>query len=188
MLRRRSTVAAAEPESDTLEAVGKGRPTPKRADARKTRRAPAPKTRKEAAKLQRDKAREQRTLQRQGLRTGDTRHLPARDAGPGKLLARNVVDSHFTYGQVFFGLIFTAFVVGLTPNSIVREVSNIAALGSFVLMITDGLRNGRMAKRLVEIRFDAAEARGITLYALTRSMLPRWARRPPPQVKRGAAI
>jgi hypothetical protein len=188
MLRRRSTTVEAEPEPDPHAGLGKGRPTPKRADARKQRRIQVPKTRKEAAKLQREKAAEQRRLQRQGLRTGDARHLPARDAGPGKRLARDVVDSHFTYGQVFFGLIFTAFAVGLVPNTLVREIANFAALASFVLMITDGLRNGRMARRLVTTRYGDDEARGITIYALTRSMLPRWARRPPPQVKRGATI
>jgi hypothetical protein len=186
MLRRRSSTAeaAAEPEPEVREG-SKGRPTPKRSDARRQRRTAAPKTRKEAAALQREKAREQRRMQRQGLRTGDPRRLPARDAGPAKQLARDVVDSHFTYGQVFFGLIFVAFLVGLVPNETIREVANFAALASLVLMLTDGLRNGRMAKRLVTVRWGEDEARGVTFYAVTRSMLPRWARRPPPQVKRG---
>jgi hypothetical protein len=55
-------------------------------------------------------------------------------------------------------------------------------------MLTDGLRNGRMAKRLATARYGEDDARGVTFYALTRSMLPRWARRPPPQVKRGAEL
>jgi hypothetical protein len=187
MLRRRSSTAEAEPEPE-VRVGGKGRPTPKRADARKQRITAAPKTRKEAAALQREKAREQRRMQRQGLRTGDPRRLPARDAGPAKQLARDVVDSHFTYGQVFFGLIFLAFALGLIPDPRVREIANFAALASLVLMLTDGLRNGRMAKRLATARYGEDDARGVTFYALTRSMLPRWARRPPPQVKRGAEL
>jgi hypothetical protein len=187
MLRRRSSTVETEPEPEAR-AGSKGRPTPKRADARKQRLTAAPKTRKEAAALQREKAREQRRQQRTGLRTGDPRRLPARDAGPAKQLARDVVDSHFTYGQVFFGLIFAAFAVGLLPNNTVREIANFAALASLVLMITDGLRNGRTAKRLVTLRYGEGEAPGITFYALTRSMLPRWARRPPPHVKRGETL
>jgi hypothetical protein len=188
MLRRRSTTVEEEPEPDPHAGLGKGRPTPKRADARKQRRAPVPKTRKEAAKQQREKAAEQRRLQREGLRTGDARHLPARDAGPGKRLARDVVDSHFTYGQVFFGLILVALVLGLIPVVLVREIANFAGLAGLVLVITDGVRNGRTAKRLVAMRLGDDEARGITMYAMTRSMLPRRFRRPPPLVKRGATI
>ena len=147
----------------------------------KHRRTAAPKTRKEAAALQREKAREQRRLAREGLLTGDARRLPARDAGPAKQLARDIVDSHFTYGQVFFGLIVFALILGLVPSSVVREIANFASLAGVVLIISDGVRNGRMAKRMVTAQYGDDEARGITFYAVSRSMLPRRFRRPPPQ-------
>jgi hypothetical protein len=188
MLRRRSTTEEPPVDTETPSLAGKGRPTPKRADARKQRRSAAPKTRKEAAAFQREKAREQRRVQKQAVRTGDERHLPARDAGPEKRLARDLVDSHFTFGQVFFGVIFLAFALSLAHGTTLREVCNAAALASFALMLVDGVRNGQTAKRLVEQAHGDGSERGIQLYALTRSMLPRWARRPPPRVKRGAAI
>src|SRR3954469_21934818 len=94
---------------ETPAPAGKGRPTPKRSDARKRRRLATPTNRKEAAKLRRERLREQRSMQRQALQTGDERHLPARDAGPAKKLARDYVDGRFTMGQVFFGMIILVF-------------------------------------------------------------------------------
>src|SRR3954463_8855884 len=96
-------VTDTRPESE--QPAGKGRPTPKRRDAQKRRRGPVPTNKKEAAAQQRARARESRMLQRQALLSGDERHLPARDAGPAKRLARDVVDSRFTLGQIFFGII-----------------------------------------------------------------------------------
>src|SRR5580704_17148358 len=105
--RRGSTAEAADEDVDDDSVdLGKGRPTPKRADARKARRNAAPHTKKEAAAQQRDRNRSERAKARQALVTGDERHLPARDAGPERRLARDIVDSRFTIGQVFFGLIF----------------------------------------------------------------------------------
>src|SRR4051812_34754961 len=97
--------------------IGKGRPTPKRRDARKRRRMGTPASRKEAAALRRERLREQRSLQRRALQTGDERPLRARDAGPAKKLARDYVDERFTMGQIFFGLILLVFVLGVIPNA-----------------------------------------------------------------------
>ena len=99
------------PLADEGKPAGKGRPTPKRADARKKRRAATPTNRKEAAALRRERLREQRMAQRQALITGDERHLPARDAGPAKRMARDIVDSRFSVGQVFFGLVLAGILV-----------------------------------------------------------------------------
>jgi hypothetical protein len=187
ILGRRSTSpseSAASSDEPELP-VGKGRPTPKRADARKARRGAAPTDRKAAAAAQRDKGREQRRLARQALLTGDERHLPPRDAGPERRLARDIVDSRFTYGQVFFIVIFGAFALSLIQNKLLGFVANIGALLSLTLMVVDGARNGRRAKVAVMEKFGAAEGRGISSYAFMRSFLPRRFRRPPPKVKRG---
>lgn len=167
---------------------GKGRPTPKRSEARKARRNATPKNRKESAATSREQGREQRRLARQALLTGDERHLPARDAGPQRRLARDVVDSRFTYGQVFFALIFAVFALSLVNNALIRSVANIVALISLTVMALDGARNGRRAKRAVAERYGEAEARGISSYAFMRALLPRRFRRPPPKVARGDRI
>jgi hypothetical protein len=189
ILRRRSATAevVAEPEAEAAP-TGKGRPTPKRSEARAQRRAPVPKTRKEAAALQRDKAREQRRLQRLALQTGDEAHLPPRDAGPAKRLARDYIDSHFAPGQFFFGLIFIALLSSFVPNHVVAEVVNFGSLTLFTLMLLIGIRNARSAKQLVEATYGDKDSTGITMYALTRGMSPRWVRRPKPKVQRGESV
>jgi hypothetical protein len=190
ILRRRSATAevVADPEAEPAAPTGKGRPTPKRSDARAQRRAPVPKTRKEAAKLQREKAAAVRRQQRLALQTGDEAHLPPRDAGPAKRLARDYIDSHFAPGQFFFGLIFIALLSSFVPNPIVATVVNVGSLSLFALMLLIGIRNARSAKQLVEATYGAKDAAGITMYALTRGMSPRWVRRPKPKVARGESL
>ena len=159
--------------------AGKGRPTPKRRDARKRRRMATPKSRKEAAALRRERLREQRALQRQALQSGDERHLPARDAGPAKKLARDYVDGRFTLGQIFFGMIIIVFALALVPNMRVRAASNLLMLLLFFGVVVDSVRMGRRAKRAVQEKYGAKDAIGILPYAMLRSMQPRRMRRPP---------
>jgi Protein of unknown function (DUF3043) len=191
ILSRRPGTTAATPDATTDSeppTVGKGRPTPKRSDARKTRRGPAPTNRKEAAAAQRERNRAQRRTTRQALVTGDERNLPPRDAGPERRLARDVVDSRFTLGQVLFLLIFADFVLSLVHVQTINFIADVAALLSLTAMTVDGARNGRRAKLAVIEKFGMDEARGISSYAFMRSLLPRRFRRPPPKVKRGEPV
>jgi len=188
--------AVSEPSSG----AGKGRPTPKRRDAQKRRRQAVPGNPKEAAKLRRERVREERALQRKALLSGDEKHLPLRDAGPAKRLARDLVDSRFTVGQVFFGLILAVlFASFVTPHpkpkhvggKLVQQANTLGALVtvlSIVILIavfTDSIRVGRKARRAVEERYGAKQSLGITGYAAMRAMQPRRLRRPPPALKRG---
>lgn len=165
--------------------VGKGRPTPKRSDARSARRGATPRNAKEASELRRQRQRSERQVTRQALLSGDEKNLPARDAGPERRLARDVVDSRFTYGQVFFGLIFVTFAIALAPGTIAKEFGNFGALISLTVMVIDGARNGRKAKTAVAEKYGANNAVGISSYAFMRALLPRRFRRPPPKVGRG---
>lgn len=181
-------VSEAPPRDDEDHPTGKGRPTPKRSEARKSRRVATPTNRKEAAALRRQRVREQRAVQRQALLTGDERNLPPKDAGPAKRLARDVVDSRFTLGQVFFGLIFGVLVLSFIPSLAVRAAANVLMLVTFGAVIVDSARAGRAARRAVESKYGAKGAVGITSYALMRALQPRRMRRPPARVKRGDAV
>jgi hypothetical protein len=167
--------------------AGKGRPTPKRSAARKARRNATPQNRKEAAALQRERNRGERHLARQAMITGDERHLPARDAGPERRLARDIVDSRFTYGQVFFALIFVTFFIAIINNPLTHIVGNFGALISLTVMVLDGARNGRKARLAVAEKYGMSAARGISSYAFMRALLPKRFRRPPAKVARGGA-
>src|SRR5947209_19126917 len=154
-------IAVTETGSDAApgseQPAGKGRPTPKRRDAQKRRRGPVPANKKEAAAQRREKARESRQLQRQALLSGDERHLPARDAGPAKRLARDVVDSRFTLGQIFFGLILVVLAASLTIparyKTTLAAVNALSFLTVFVVFL-DSLRIGRRAKQMVTTAYD----------------------------------
>ena len=183
-------VAVTEVESGG-QGAGKGRPTPKRRDAQKRRRGAVPANKKEAAAARRTRLREERMLQRQALLSGDERHLPARDAGPAKRLARDVVDSRFTVGQVFFGLILVVFAASfVVPRGYKTTLAAVNALSflAVIVVFLDSVRVGRMAKRMVEAAYDAKSAYGVTTYAAIRAMQPRRLRRPPPKVKRGQEV
>lgn len=192
MILGRRTTDDASQVAEVVEApaqpVGKGRPTPKRSDARKSRRNRTPANRKEAAAIQRERSREARQLARQALITGDEKHLPPRDAGPERRLARDVVDARFSLGQVFFAIIFIAFAVSLVPSVVIRNVSSVAALLALTAMVIDSAGHGRRAKLAVAAKFGVNEVRGIASYAFMRAFLPRRFRRPPPKVKRGDTV
>jgi hypothetical protein len=195
--------AVSEPGSGAEPGHGKGRPTPKRRDAQKRRRQPMPGNQKEAAKLRRERLRETRALQRKALQSGDEKFLPARDAGPAKRLARDIVDGRFTLGQVFFGLIlvtlFAAIVTSPSStkhNAAGKAVKQANTLGALVTVLsilvliavfTDSIRIGRRARRAVEAKYGVKQSLGITGYAAMRAMQPRRMRRPPPAIKRGEA-
>jgi hypothetical protein len=181
-------LAAVSEAGDEGPATGKGRPTPKRREAEKRRRVATPTNRKEAAALRRQRLREQRQKQRQALMTGDERNLPPRDAGPAKRLARDVVDSRFTIGQVFFGLILAVLLLSFIRNTYVALAANVLMLVAFATVVVDAARVGRAARRKVEETYGDKDAVGITSYALMRARQPRRMRRPPARVKRGDAV
>src|SRR3954453_1474305 len=92
--RDTETVEEAAPAEPAPQPVGKGRPTPKRREAERRRKAVvAPKTRKEAAQLQRERLRKTRRPTREGVARGDQRALAPRDAGPVRAFVRDYVDS-----------------------------------------------------------------------------------------------
>jgi len=171
-----------------VHSAGKGRPTPKRRDAQKRRGAPMPANKKEAAAARRTRLREERMVQRKALLSGDERHLPARDAGPAKRLARDVVDSRFTLGQIFFALIIVVLAASLAiPQRYRTTLAAVNALSflTVIVVFLDSLRVGRRAKAMVTAAYDEKSAYGVTAYAAIRAMQPRRLRRPPPKVKRG---
>jgi hypothetical protein len=172
------------PVADEGKPAGKGRPTPKRDEARKKRRAATPANRKEAAALRKQRLREQRATQRQALLTGDERNLPPRDAGPARRMARDLVDSRFGIGQIFFGLVLAVLALSFIRNSYVQAVTNLVMLLLLVIVVGDAFRVGRRVRRQVAEKYGDKDATGIASYAGMRAVQPRRLRRPPPRVSR----
>ncbi len=196
LLRRTATSTDAADEAPELPidpedpsyTAGKGRPTPKRKEARQARKQPVPKTRREADRLRRDRTREQRRTQRQALITGDERNLPPRDRGPARRLARDLVDSRFTLGQFALVLILVLFVLSTTPNVVIGLIVRLGLLVLTVLTMGQAWLIARDARRRVEREYGLASGRGISSYVFWRALSARRMRRPPPKVKRGDKV
>lgn len=192
ILSRRSTTAdagsVALEDSGAEVPAGKGRPTPKRSDSRKSRRGGPPKDRKAASAARREKARAERAVARRALVTGDEKNLPPRDAGPERRLARDVVDARVTAGQYLFVLIVLALVLSLINISAVKIGAEFVALVAVTIMTVDAQMCGRRARNLVAEKYGKPASTGIWTYAAMRAFLPRRFRKPPPKVGRGTQI
>ncbi|MFF7091614.1 MULTISPECIES: DUF3043 domain-containing protein [Streptomyces] len=165
----------------------KGRPTPKRSEARTQRRSVAhtPTNRKEAAKRQREERRQALERQRQALANGDERYLPARDKGPVRRFARDWVDSRFNVAEFFLPLAVVILVLSVVRVGAIQSLALLLWLIVIVLIVLDAAVSGfRLKKRLAE-RFPDENTRGAVAYALMRSLQMRRLRLPKPRVKRG---
>jgi len=169
---------------------GKGRPTPKRSEAEKQRRARVnpPKDRRESAKLRRERTREARARQREGLLRGDEKYLSARDRGPLRGFVRDYVDARRTAMEFFLPSAIVILVLGLIRSPQMQQVSLLVWYIVIVVMVGNSIVLVRGVKRQLRARFPDGSTRGVTAYALMRSMQLRRFRLPPPRVKPGAKI
>jgi hypothetical protein len=169
---------------------GKGRPTPKRREAELTRRQAVrpPRDRREAARLARQRARDERLRARKGLVSGNERALPPRDQGPVRKLARDYIDSRRTISEFFLPIAILIFISGLVPVPAVVIAGQLLFIVVMVVMVTDLLIVVRGLKRTIRERQPNAETRGVTFYAIMRALQIRRLRLPPPRVKPGSTI
>lgn len=178
------------PEQKT---TGKGKATPSRkaAEAKNIRPLVASKakiTDPEAKKAARAAAAEERMKARQGMAEGDDRYLAIRDRGPQRRLARQIVDSRFTAGEVLIPAMLIVLVAGiLFPGTGSTEARTTAALVNlgllgliwaiFAAILIDGWLLGRKVNKAAIAKFGKAE-KGLAMYAGLRSTQLRWLRLP----------
>lgn len=166
----------------------KGRPTPSRKEAEAARRQGlrAPRGTKEGRKAARERERAERVRARQGMLAGDERYMPARDRGPVRRYARDFVDSRFTIAEFFIFIAVAVLILGFVP---IPQVQSIVSLGFFVLMalivVDSALLLFTLNSRAKKEFPDAAERKGLMMYAFLRSLQFRRLRLPPPRVRRG---
>ncbi|ALG85189.1 DUF3043 domain-containing protein [Gordonia phthalatica] len=202
-----TTAAEAEQTPPTSGATtpGKGRPTPKRRDAER-RRAPMtapPATRAEArarkkslrasmTKTERKEVaaerRRVRLEQREKMMDGDEKYMVARDRGPVRAMARDIVDSRRNFAGLFLPFAIFLLVVLMVPNLAV--IGNLVLLVFVLLTIIDSIYLGRMVNRRVRERFPDTTDTGFRLgwYAFTRAMQLRMMRAPRPRHKPGDKV
>lgn len=152
-------------------------------------------SRKAMTKEERRELREERRKRRQeiteGMRRGDERYLTARDQGPERALARDVVDRRRTVGTWFFGgALVVLFASSPGMPEPVRLAGNVLWALLAVGVIVDATLLCRTLKKLIRQRFpDTKERMGsLYLYVVMRSVTFRRMRVPQPRVKLGEAI
>ena len=192
LFKKRAAAPEPEPTVETpVRSGGKGRATPRRKDAEARRLHPVVPTDRKAAKAQaRAEQDEAWRRQREAMRTGDERYLPARDKGPVKRYIRDYVDARFSLGEAFMPLsiLLIVIMVGVQTRAPAIGLTVIMGLYAvFLLSIIDALVCWWLVRRRLHAKFgeDKVRAQGTVFwYVFSRCFnLRRW-RQPSPQVAR----
>jgi hypothetical protein len=129
-----------------------------------------------------------RSASRQAAARGDESYLPARDRGPVRKLARDLVDSRRNVGSFFLVIAAVALIGTVAPSVAIRGYATVLLLGFFLVFAVDSVVLARKVKKTVAARFADAPTRGIVMYSISRStMIRRW-RFPKPSVSLGADV
>jgi hypothetical protein len=197
LLKRRSTPETpVETPPEPARAGGKGRPTPKRSDAKAGRRAPtgkAPLDRKAAARARRDAARDERIAQRKALETGDVRNYPPLHQGKERALVRDIVDSRKSRAWIGMPGLLVLFVL-IALSRVLKPLFGIVLFVELFLIfvvVWDSLVNYRRIGRILAERFPTGtkeSTRALKFYGVQRNNTMPSRRRPPAQVQRGDQI
>lgn len=197
---------APDPEAATGNArphsAGKGRPTPRRREAEGRKRGPAPpppRTQREAIRRFRrsrgsrgskEQRRRDSAIRRERMMAGDERYLLARDRGPHKAFARDLVDSRRNVMGLFMPLAVVILVVIFIPIPAVQQYASLLSSAMLLTMLVEGVMLGRLVNKRVRERFpDAAGSSvGLGFYAFTRATQLRRLRVPKPRVSPGASV
>lgn len=169
----------------------KGRPTPSRkeAEAARKKQMKVPVSRKDQAKRERIAREEIRLRQREALKSGDERYLPAREQGPVRRFIRDYVDRRWNVAEFLLPfLIAILIVLAVAPTGVQTVLT--AFIYPFVIVATilDEVILVRGLRKELRSRFGDDAVKGSTMYAVLRSTQLRRFRLPKTQVKRGEKL
>jgi hypothetical protein len=151
--------------------------------------APPPTTRKEAARRIRAEGAQKRQAVKVATRNGDERAMMARDRGPIRRLARDLVDSRRHVGVLLLPATILPVLANLTSSTQVRALATSIWLTAVAAAIVDMVVTGAVVRRRVRSDFPAEErTRGHVGYAMVRTAQFRRFRLPPPQVRPGDKV
>ena len=168
----------------------KGRPTPKRSEAERRRRQPyaAPGDRKAAARQSRTRDRGERARKYEAMKRGEEWALAPRDQGPVRALTRDYVDSRRRISEFYMYILLVLLVILLLKNSALDAIVYPVILVLVLVMVIEGYLISRGVKKLAAQRFPGQSTRGITRYAIMRTLQIRRFRMPSPRVGPGAKV
>ncbi|NRQ51049.1 DUF3043 domain-containing protein [Aeromicrobium stalagmiti] len=174
--------------------TGKGRATPSRkeAEAARKKQMKTPMTRKEQRKRDMAVREELRVKQREALKNGDERYLPAREQGPVRRFCRDYVDRRYNFAEYLLPFLIVLLILFAVAGSISDSATTIltAAVYPFVIFgtILDEIVLVRGLKKQLRARFGDDAVKGSIVYSVLRSTQLRRFRLPKVQVKRGETL
>lgn len=168
---------------------GKGRPTPKRSEAEKRRRGPyTPGDRKAGGKDGRARDRAERARKYDAMKRGEQWALPPRDQGPVKALTRDYVDSRRRISEFYMYILIVLMLALFVQSTALKAYLYPVVLILAAIIITEGTIVSRRVRKIAAERYPGESTRGITMYAIMRSLQIRRFRMPMPRVKPGDKI
>ena len=172
--------------SGTAFTPGKGRPTPKRSEAEKRRRGPyTPGSKRPAGKEGRARDRADRARKYEAMKRGEQWALPPRDQGPVKALTRDYVDSRRRISEYYMYILIVMMLALFVQSTALKAFLYPVVLLLAAVIITEGTLIARRVRRIAAERFPGESTRGITMYAIMRTLQIRRFRMPSPRVKPG---
>jgi len=208
---RRSSAGAADGKATDSEAAqsqgapdktkppaeaGKGRPTPKRSDAERNRyqtitgsttsgRGPRTGTKAKLTPEDKARARSERARRTEAMRRGEDWALGPRDRGPIRKLARDYVDAHRRPSEYYMYVLIILLVALLSRNATLNTYVSPLVLVLIAVVVVDAYLIRRALHKLAAERYPGESTRGMTTYAVMRSLQIRRFRMPVPRLKPG---
>ena len=188
--RGKSETAEASPTVNQGKPGGKGRPTPSRKEAQAAAKARAkvPRSRKEMAAAQRKARGESSQNVRAAMKAGDERYYMPRDKGPVRRFVRDLVDSRFSIIELLIPILLINIVFSFSGQPALVSIGNTLLLTGLLVMIFDMVRLRFRLRKELDRRFPDESHKGLTYYAVTRSLQMKFMRLPKSKVKIGQQL
>ena len=168
-----------------VDASGKGRATPTRAEQEAARKRPLVPDTKEAKDRAKAELAAQREKARLGMAAGDDKYLTARDKGPQRKFVRDFVDAGWHLGEAVMPAMVVVILATFIP---VLGIQYWAFVGLWIFIffvIGDMVLTSYRVKKAARAKWGDKTEKGLGWYAAMRSIQMRFLRLPKPQVKRG---
>lgn len=167
-----------------VDASGKGRATPTRAEQEAARKRPLVPDTKEAKDRAKAELAAQREKARLGMAAGDDKYLTARDKGPQRKFVRDFVDAGWHLGEAVMPAMVVVILATFIP---VLGIQYWAFVGLWIFIffvIGDMVLTSYRVKKAARAKWGDKTEKGLGWYAAMRSIQMRFLRLPKPQVKR----
>ncbi len=122
------------------------------------------------------------------MKRGEEWALAAKDRGPVKALTRDYVDSRRRISEYYMYILLALLVLLLFKNTKLEAIVYPVVLLLVVVIVIEGIMISRGVRKLAAQRFPGESTRGITRYAIMRTLQIRRFRMPAPRIGPGGKV